>query len=221
MFDEGGRKPHFICICSPESTYDLQSDELWQNVSAYANAEQIYAGEIGRLFGVVFVESTEAKVFSLSINDTAAAGSTTTVIKLAKPIPVAAKTAIDNADAVYTVKVGSTSGCEVASYDAEANTITLKSALSAAPSEGTAVHSEDAGADGADVHATLVFGKDAYGIVDVAGNGALQIIIKDHGSAGASDPLNQRATVGAKVAAYACKILNDLWLLRIEHRVSD
>ena len=59
-----------------------------------------------------------------------------------------------------------------------------------------------------------------YGMVDVAGSGALQIIIKPHGSAGTSDPLDQRATVGAKVAAYAAKILNELWIIRIEHGVS-
>lgn len=66
-FGDEGRKPHFICICSPEATYDLQSDSLWQDVSKYSCAEQIYSGEIGRLFGVVFVESTEAKVFSQSV----------------------------------------------------------------------------------------------------------------------------------------------------------
>ncbi|MBQ6358437.1 MAG: N4-gp56 family major capsid protein, partial [Clostridia bacterium] len=65
--DGSGRKPHFICICSPDATYDLQSDALWQDVSKYSNAEQIYSGEIGRLFGVVFVEATEAKVYSQSV----------------------------------------------------------------------------------------------------------------------------------------------------------
>jgi N4-gp56 family major capsid protein len=61
--DGKSRKPHFICICSPDATYDLQSDALWQDVSKYSDVEQIYSGEIGRLFGVVFVESTEAKIF--------------------------------------------------------------------------------------------------------------------------------------------------------------
>ena len=28
-----GRKQHFICICSPDATYDLQEDPLWQDVS--------------------------------------------------------------------------------------------------------------------------------------------------------------------------------------------
>lgn len=140
MGEGGVRKPHFICICSPEATYDLQSDSLWQDVSKYANAEQIYTGEIGRLFGVVFVESTEAKTFT--------------------------------------------------------------------------------GASDLPIHSTLVFGADAYGVIDVAGGGSLRSIIKLPGSAGAADPLDQRGTVGVKVAAYAAKILNDLWIVRIEHAVS-
>ena len=52
------------------------------------------------------------------------------------------------------------------------------------------------------------------------GRGAMQTIIKPHGSAGSSDPLNQRATVGAKVMAYTAVILNDPWIVRIEHGVS-
>ena len=83
-FGDEGRKPHFICICSPEATYDLQSDSLWQDVSKYSCAEQIYSGEIGRLFGVVFVESTEAKVFSQSVLNkvkTATSSSKTFVLK--------------------------------------------------------------------------------------------------------------------------------------------
>ena len=89
-----------------------------------------------------------------------------------------------------------------------------------------AVYSKDAGAPDAtthvapDVHATLIFGADAYGVVDVAGSGAMETIIKPRGSAGTTDPLDQRSTVGAKVAAYAAKVLNPLWLVKIEHCVS-
>ena len=90
----------------------------------------------------------------------------------------------------------------------------------------TVVYSKDAGAPDAsthaapDVHATLIFGADAYGVVDVAGSGAMETIIKPRGSAGTTDPLDQRSTVGAKVAAYTAKVLNPLWLVKIEHCVS-
>lgn len=136
-----GKKPHYVAIISPDAAYDLQSDPLWQDVSKYSNAEQIYSGEIGRLFGVVFVESTEAKVFT------------------------------------------------------------------------------GGGASGADVHCALVFGRDAYGRVDIEGSGAIESIVKSLGQTG-YDPLNQRATYGAKVEAYTALILNDDWLIRIEHGVT-
>lgn len=141
-----GKRPHFICICDPYATYDLQSDSLWQDVSKYSNAEQIYQGEIGRLFGVVFVESTECKV-------------------------------------------------------------DLKTATNHVNSN-------------VDVHHSLVFGDDSYGLVDIDGSGSMEIIIKPHGSSGTADPLNQRATIGAKVMAYTAVILQPLWLIDIEHAVT-
>lgn len=221
-FCEDERKPHFICICSPDATYDLQNDALWQDVSKYSNAEAIYSGEIGRLFGVVFVESTEAKVFRQSVwNKVSEATSSSTSFVL--------KNAPTEAEAAYLsrednpIRIGEAS-YTIAGFDPSSNTVTLKETASLAAD--AIVYSEDAGAldpetkTAMDVHSTLIFGKDAYGVVDVAGSGALQIIIKPHGSAGTQDPLDQRATVGAKVAAYTAVILNELWLLRIEHAVS-
>lgn len=221
-FCEEERKPHFVCICSPDATFDLQNDALWQDVAKYSNAEQIYSGEIGRLFGVVFVESTEAKVFRQSVLNKVAAAT-------ANSSSFALKNAPSEAEAAYLEKAGNPlcigdSSYTIASFDAATNTVTLGE--SASLSADAIVYSEDAGVVDAatkaamDVHATLIFGKDAYGVVDVAGSGALQIIIKPHGSAGTQDPLDQRATVGAKVAAYTAAILNDLWILRIEHAVS-
>lgn len=221
-FCEEERKPHFVCICSPDATFDLQNDALWQDVAKYSNAEQIYSGEIGRLFGVVFVESTEAKVFRQSVLNKVAAATTNSASFCLKNAPT-------EAEAAYLSKAGNPlcigdGSYTIDSFDASNNTVTL--AESASLAAGAIIYSEDAGSVDAatkaamDVHSTLIFGKDAYGVVDVAGSGALQIIIKPHGSAGTQDPLDQRATVGAKVAAYTAAILNDLWILRIEHAVS-
>jgi N4-gp56 family major capsid protein len=215
------RKPHFVCICSPDATFDLQSDALWQDVSKYSDVEQIYSGEIGRLFGVVFVESTEAKIFSQSVLTAIAAHEAGSAVVTVN--------AITDAAALYlvagaSIKIGTTE-YTVASCDKDAKTITLSETVASAIDAGTAVYSEDAGAldeskKGTDVHATLVFGADSYGVIDVDGEGCLQTIVKPCGSGGASDPLDQRATVGAKVAAYTAKILNNLWIVRIEHTVS-
>lgn len=221
-FCENGRKPHFVCICSPEATYDLQNDTLWQDVSKYANAEAIYSGEIGRLFGVVFVESTEAKIFRQSVLNKVKAATTNAASFVLKSAPSEAELAYLKIEG-NPIEIGATTHT-LAGFDEQTLTVTL-----AAPASLTAdaiVYSTDAGAPDAvtkaapDVHATLVFGKDAYGIIDMEGKGALQTIIKPHGSAGSSDPLDQRATVGAKAPAYAAVILNDLWLVRIEHGVS-
>jgi len=72
-----------------------------------------------------------------------------------------------------------------------------------------------AGSASADVYATLIFGKNAYGIVSLRGQKNIQTIIKPLGSAGTADPLNQRATVGWKMWTVA-KILNDNFMVRIE-----
>ena len=221
---DGGplRKPHFVCICSPDATFDLQSDALWQDVSKYSDVEQIYSGEIGRLFGVVFVESTEAKVFSQSVHTTIAAHSAgSAIVTLANISDSAALYLIAGAK----IKIGSTE-YTVASCNPTAKTVTLSATVAGAIAAGTVVYSEDAGIldnttkKGTDIHATLVFGADAYGIIDVDGEGCLQTIVKPVGSGGASDPLDQRATVGAKVAAFTAKILNNLWIVRVEHGVS-
>lgn len=66
-----------------------------------------------------------------------------------------------------------------------------------------------------DVYLDIVFGKDAYATVSVQGKGGIQTIIKPLGSAGASDPLNQRGTIGWKCMA-GSKILNNTYMVRLE-----
>lgn len=75
------------------------------------------------------------------------------------------------------------------------------------------------GASSIDVYATLIFGANAYGISRISG-ATLQNIVKPLGSAGSADPLNQRATSGWKLT-FITKILQQAWLIRIEHAVSS
>lgn len=75
-----------------------------------------------------------------------------------------------------------------------------------------------AGAAGIDVYATLVLGADAYGITRISGE-AVRNIIKPLGSGGTDDPLEQRATSGWKIT-FVAKILNDAFMVRIEHAVT-
>lgn len=72
----------------------------------------------------------------------------------------------------------------------------------------------DAGTSSEDVYTMLVFGQDAFGIIDLAGHN-LQTIFKSLGSAGTLDPLNQQSTMGWKVT-FGTKILQQAFMLRYE-----
>ena len=54
----------FIAIIHPDAEYDLMCDDEWIEAAEYAGSTQIFNGEIGKIFGVRFVESTEAKIFT-------------------------------------------------------------------------------------------------------------------------------------------------------------
>lgn len=75
-----------------------------------------------------------------------------------------------------------------------------------------------AGAAAIDVYATIILGAEAYGITRIAGQ-ALQTITHLVGSSGTADPLDQRSTHGWK-GYFITKILNDAFMLRLEHAVS-
>jgi N4-gp56 family major capsid protein len=68
------------------------------------------------------------------------------------------------------------------------------------------------------VFGTLIIGDGAYGVTEVTGGG-LETIVKQLGSAGSADPLNQRSTVGWKATKVA-EILVEAYMARIEHKTS-
>ena len=127
---------NYVGIIHPDVSYDLMSDPKWVNVKTYSDPDGIYEGEIGKIEGVRFVETSEAKVF------------------------------------------------------------------------------EGAGASGVDVYSTLILGADAYGVTEITGGG-LEHIVKQLGSAGTADPLNQRATAGWKATKTAERLVEQ-YMIRIE-----
>ena len=126
----------YVAIIHPDVAYDLMRDEEWLDVHKYSSTSEIFDGEIGKLAGVRFVESTEAKIFA------------------------------------------------------------------------------DAGAGSRDVYSTLVLGANAYGVTEITGGG-LEHIVKQLGSGGSADPLNQRATAGWKGTKTAERLVEN-YLVRIE-----
>lgn len=52
----------YVAIIHPDVAYDLMNDTAWEALNTY-NPKNVFAGEIGRLYGVRFVESSDAKIF--------------------------------------------------------------------------------------------------------------------------------------------------------------
>lgn len=56
-YDDG----YFIGKTSPYASYDLMGDSTWVNAHTYKDGMELYKGELGRLHGVRFVETTNWK----------------------------------------------------------------------------------------------------------------------------------------------------------------
>lgn len=124
----------------PDIAYDLMSDSAWIDVSKYAKPEQMVKGELGKMHGMKFFETT-----NLSVVDSSA-----------------------------------TAGTKIS------------------------------------VHLAYAYGKDSYACVELdSGAGKPEIIVKPNGSAGSTDPLNQRASAGWK-NCFTAVITQPLALVRVE-----
>lgn len=71
----------------------------------------------------------------------------------------------------------------------------------------------DGGSTTTDTYTTAIFGENAYGVIKL-GKDNSKVIIKNLGSAGSADPLDQRSTVGFKCSVVS-KILNDQFAVGI------
>ena len=86
----------YWAIIHPDIAFDLTEDPNWVEAHKYAKPDEIYDGEIGRIAGVRFIESTEAKIFAKA--GAAKSGSDTTKIDVYS-------TLIIGANAYATTKV--------------------------------------------------------------------------------------------------------------------
>lgn len=134
----------YVAIIHPYVAYDLMRDPEWIDAHKYAQPDNLYTGEIGKMAGVRFVQSTEAKIWR---------------------------------DSTCPAQ----SGADPAYYG---------------------------------VFSCLFFGEGAYGVTEITGGG-LETIVKQKGSAGTADPLDQRSSVGWK-ALKTAEILVPNYLVRVE-----
>lgn len=209
-------------IIHPSCEYDIMDDPAWQAPHQYVDTENIYANEIGRVAGVRFSESTEAKIFhaeDLAVDETTGARNLNVYGYSNKVITIKEKLAADDATALVGREIlvgGEVMEVTAATASASANTatITVKDTPTRSPAQNDVIYPGEAGAKGRDVYATLIMGANAYGVTEITGGG-LQHIVKQLGSAGTADPLNQRATVGWKAYKTAERLIEQ-YMVRIE-----
>ena len=169
------------------------------------------------------METTEAKIFhapDLVIADGSNAAVRDLTVKSASGKVITVNEALStNQAAALTgreILVGSEL-MEVASAAAGAAgsaTITVKDSPATTPAASTVIYPGEGGAKGRDVYSTLIVGADAYGVTELEGGG-LQHIVKQLGSSGTADPLNQRATAGWKLTKVAERLVEQ-YMVRIE-----
>ena len=214
-FDDG----YYVAIVHPDVTYDIQSDDNWKKPHEYADTKEIYKGEIGELYGVRFVETPDAKVFrgtNLATNRSELTVQSVDVtnkkIYVKEDITSTEATALASRSVVingfiYTVS-SATAGTDGAAY------LTVSTAPDASLEQDMLIYPADGGGtNNSPVYGTLFIAKDAYGVTSLKEN--VENITKALGSAGSSDPLNQRGTMSWK-AYHMAKILEQMYMLRVE-----
>lgn len=203
---------NWVAIIHPDVAFDLTEDERWNDFHKYANPEEMYNGEIGKIEGTRFVESTEAKVFHAE-DLSAAARELTVASYAAKVITIDETLTADDQAALVGRKI-IVDGYKYTVEAAAANTITIAETPTHDPAGSDVVYPGEAGAAGRDVYSTLFLGSNAYGTTKVTGGG-LQTIVKQLGSAGTADALNQRATAGWKAIKTAVRLVEE-YMVRVE-----
>lgn len=203
---------YYVGIIHPDAAFDLQGDPEWRKPKEYADPDDLYTGELGEIAGVRFVKSTEAKIFKGE--ELPATLKTSSYDAKSRKLTVSPVMTEDVARQMVNRFV-SINGEMYRVADAGVDYLELDN-----PSEdvsiigGTSIVAGDGGAGNRAVYSTLILGENAYGTIDIEGGG-LQHIVKQLGSGGTSDPLNQKATAGWK-ATQAAKILVDQFIVRIE-----
>lgn len=206
----------YVCIIHTDVAYDLMKDPNWQHPHEYVDTKNIYDGEIGKLYGVRFVESPDAVVFHGE--KFAGKFNELQIVKVdGKKIYIAETLEDDDAAAMASRKIlvndyVYTISSAAAGENGEAY-FTCSEDISPSVVVDMKIYPGEGTANGAPVYSTLVLGANAYGVTDP--KGTLESITKPLGSAGTADPLNQRSTMGWK-SYHLAKILVDMYMVRIE-----
>lgn len=230
-FEDG----HYHAKVGPETAFDLMADPLFIDVSKYQDKRNIEAGEIGIWHGVKFFETNVPMTFAAEtyLFGTVASLTANGYDAAAKKLTIAATaiSASKNAeDLAYFCRVMAGKLVAVKEIPAvidhcELNGDNMELYFKwvegdATFASGDTITTIEANSALDDVHGTIIYGKDYAGTVSLAGGKNVKMIAKGLGSSGTEDPLDQRGTLGWKIKGYTVTILEDAFMVRIEHAVS-
>ncbi len=230
----------YHAVISVDAVHDLTSDPMWTDVALYQDKQKTEKYELGTIYKVKFFESPNAKVFRAQpyLYGTKASLAASAWDSAKRLLTVTDQLSWDDCNKlignmvdVKCVKGGTTTltpVCVESATPYEDATHPAKLLLRWDPknadwgASATMTVMPTGGGNAVDVHATLIYGENAAGSVELGGTGKnVETIIMPPGSGGASDPLKQRGTVAWKVKGFAATILQDSWIIRLEHAVSD
>lgn len=206
----------YVWLVHTSQVYDLRESKDWKDAHIYANVTPIYNGEIGMLHNCRFVESTAVKIFrGADLTGASRTLSVKTAVNAGTSVAVKEAISADEATALAGRRLLDASGneYEIASATAgSANSASITLSANATLAQNAVLYPAGGGKEGLAVYASLVFGKDAYGILDPEGEG-MEMIVKPKGTIGG--PLEQFSTIGYKFC-HGAKILYQDRILRVE-----
>lgn len=222
----------YHAIVHPDVVHDLTADTMWVDVAKYQDKVKTERYELGTIYKVKFFESTNAMVFKAQtyIYGTKTSLTATAFDAATKCMTVSDSISEDDARAMtgllVNVQITKSSANSVTPMCIERVDATNKKVyfrwVPASTTDWTTTNAlkivpYGGGASGADVYSTLIYGENAFGTIELGGNGRnVQIIINAPGSSGALDPLAQRGTIAWKVKGFCTVILQDDFIVRLE-----
>lgn len=222
-----------------DTYYDLTQDSHWIDVAKYQSDTRVQRYELGTIYKVKFFEVDNGKQFNgetylygtkTALTAAATFDATTRTMTVSDTISEDEARELTGKLVVVQYTSGGTTyktDMCVEYVDAAAKKIKFRWVPAASvtanwTTTNTTKIVPGGGGNSAEVHATLIYGQDAFGIVKLGGKGApnIQTIVKPAGSSGSDDPLNQRGTIAWKVKHFCAAILQDDFIVRLEHGVS-
>lgn len=238
----------YHAIVHPDTIYDLTADKVhWIDVATYQDKGRIEKYELGTMYDVKFFESTNAMVFQPQ--DYIIDGTNQNYGTIAE-IAASAKVDAENKRMAYAVDITEDQGraltgllVNVSATDGGETKVTpmciervdVKNKFvyfrwmpekavtdTWTTANGTKIVPYGAGAGDVDVYSTLIYGENAFGTIEFNGNGKnVEVYVDAPGSSGALDPLHQRGSIAWKVKGFTTVILQDDFIVRLEHGASE